>query len=71
MQSGLKVGDVIVKANGRPITSREDLMAAILTLQVGDQIEMEILREGNRIFRINYTLLEWVQNQQVMRRSGP
>lgn len=46
---GLKVGDVIIKANDKKINNASDLVAYIATLQVGDKIKFEILRNGEKM----------------------
>lgn len=46
--AGIESGDVVVTANGRAITKGADLHNAIGLLRVGDELELEILRGGQR-----------------------
>ena len=43
-----QVGDVVVSMDGRPVTSAADLLALLEGRSVGDQVELEILRDGVR-----------------------
>ena len=45
-KAGLKVEDIIVKANGREITDFPQLRTIIGLLRVGEKVQLEILREG-------------------------
>lgn len=47
-QAGLKVGDIIVRADGKVVRGPEGLREAIGKLKSGDMAELEILREGKR-----------------------
>ncbi|MCD6386077.1 trypsin-like peptidase domain-containing protein [Candidatus Sumerlaeota bacterium] len=55
---GLKVGDVVIKANDKKINSATDLVAYIATLQVGDKIKFVILRNGRKM-SITYEVKEY------------
>lgn len=46
--SGLQVGDVIVDIDGKRITTPDDLPAAIASKQPGDDVAVEVLRDGKR-----------------------
>jgi hypothetical protein len=46
--AGIHVGDVIWRVNGMPVTSMEDLKAAVHATAVGAPAAMEIEREGRR-----------------------
>lgn len=46
--AGIEAGDVVVKANDRIITKGADLHNVIGLLRVGDRLELEILRSGER-----------------------
>jgi serine protease Do len=50
-EAGVKAGDVILVLNGKTINSERDLIAAIYEadLQVGDEMELEIKRDGERL----------------------
>ena len=47
--AGLRPGDVLVSANGRPIRSREDLRAALAKAGVGGEVVLTVLRGENAI----------------------
>jgi S1-C subfamily serine protease len=46
--AGLQQGDVILEVNGDPITSSEDLGAAVRSSEIGDQMEVTIERDGEQ-----------------------
>jgi serine protease Do len=48
-KGGLKVGDVIVNIDGEKIKSSQDVVHEVLKKQVGQKIELDILREGKQI----------------------
>ena len=45
-RAGLIVGDVVVRVGGTPVTDQETLPGALLRLQPGAAIELEVLRGG-------------------------
>jgi putative serine protease PepD len=45
-KAGLKAGDVIIKFDGRTITSAEELIVAIRAKSVGDKVELTYTRNG-------------------------
>ncbi|MDD5334284.1 MAG: DegQ family serine endoprotease [Rhodoferax sp.] len=47
-KAGLKSGDVIRKVNGQPIVTSSDLPALIGNAMPGDQVSLEIWRQGKR-----------------------
>ncbi|MBC8210776.1 MAG: DegQ family serine endoprotease [Gammaproteobacteria bacterium] len=48
-KGGLKVGDVIIKANGRAVRSAIDVHNRIGMMLVGQAVELEVIRGGNNI----------------------
>jgi serine protease Do/serine protease DegQ len=48
-KAGLRRGDVIVAIDGRSIVSAGQLRARVGLIPVGQPIELEVLRDGNRI----------------------
>lgn len=48
-QAGVRVGDVIASIDGRPLGGRTALRRAILQREVGDRVELGIVREGGRL----------------------
>ncbi|WP_298162626.1 Do family serine endopeptidase [Brevundimonas sp.] len=47
-QGGLRAGDIVVALNGRPISSSSDLTRQVGQAAPGDNLRLEILREGRR-----------------------
>ncbi len=45
-QAGLRAGDLVVRLNDQPIRSAADLHTQFALLRVGDQVAVEVLREG-------------------------
>jgi serine protease Do len=41
-------GDVIVAVNGRRLTRRDDLADVISAMSAGEEVELEVLRDGKR-----------------------
>ena len=52
---GLRNGDVVQSINGAPITGPDEIMALAESLQVGDQLNVGLLRQG-REETLNYTI---------------
>lgn len=46
-EAGLKVGDVILKANGRNIRSSRDMHNIVGLMRIGQTVELEIIRKGH------------------------
>ena len=46
---GIRPGDVIVKAGGKPITSEGRLMAFIRSMKVGNPITVTVKRQGKEV----------------------
>jgi putative serine protease PepD len=47
-KAGLKVGDVVVRFNGYPVTDGNDLTALVRTSAAGENVTIEIIRDGER-----------------------
>ncbi|MFP5506884.1 MAG: PDZ domain-containing protein, partial [Gammaproteobacteria bacterium] len=45
-QAGVRVGDIIVSVDGRPVESAADVRNRIGLLRVGDEVSLELLRDG-------------------------
>ncbi len=45
-KAGLKAGDVITGVNGKPVRNSADVRNSIGLLRVGEQVKIEVLREG-------------------------
>src|SRR5262245_32738282 len=48
-QSGLKRGDIIVKLSGEPVRQVEDLQRLLGAAQLGESVEIEVLRSDERL----------------------
>jgi putative serine protease PepD len=46
--AGLRGGDVITAFDGQPVTEPQDLSEAVNGLEPGDQVQVEVLRDGER-----------------------
>src|SRR5580698_9009474 len=45
-RAGVKTGDIIVSINGAPVKNAHELRNSIGMLQIGDQVEIGLLRDG-------------------------
>lgn len=45
----LILGDVIVGLDGQPVNKLGDLLAALDAKRVGDQVQLEVMRDGQRV----------------------
>jgi S1-C subfamily serine protease len=45
---GLELGDVITKIDGNPVTKTSDLFRVLDRRRIGDTVELEVVRGGNR-----------------------
>ncbi|MCI0668304.1 MAG: DegQ family serine endoprotease [Methylococcaceae bacterium] len=50
-QAGLETGDIILAINGRSVANSAGVRNAIGLMQVGDQVELEVIHEGRKIAR--------------------
>src|SRR4030042_4856063 len=48
-KSGLKVGDIVVEIDGKKIKNSQDVVSEVLKKQVGQKIEITLIREGKRM----------------------
>ena len=46
MDAGLKVGDVITQADGKPVVSREEFRLVVSGKQIGESIQLRLFRNG-------------------------
>ncbi len=56
-EAGLRAGDVILEADGRPVESRENFLLLMRGKQVGDTIRLTVWRRGD-VVRKEYRVLE-------------
>jgi serine protease Do len=56
-QAGLRVGDIVVAFNDRPIRDENDLVAEFYEAHVGDRITLQVWRQG-QIRTVAFTLTE-------------
>jgi regulator of sigma E protease len=47
-RAGFKTGDVIVGIDGQPVDEPEDVSDAVSAHRPGDEIEVEVMRDGKR-----------------------
>src|SRR4030042_53079 len=59
-KTGLKVGDIVVEIDGKKIKNSQDLVREVLKKQVGEKMEMVIIREGKRL-KVAVTTVEMPQ----------
>ena len=45
-EAGIQAGDIIVRLDDRPINDSSDLVSAVQSTEVGDTVELELVREG-------------------------
>lgn len=48
-EAGLRVGDIILSLNGRPVASAAEVRNRIGLLRVGERVQMTVLREGRQM----------------------
>jgi Do/DeqQ family serine protease len=48
-KAGLKPGDVVTAANGKPVRDASDLRNRVGLLRVGDTMKLDVLRDGRRL----------------------
>ena len=48
-EADIRVGDIIIEADGETLATMSELVAAVRKLDPGDTIELEIVREGERL----------------------
>jgi S1-C subfamily serine protease len=56
-RAGLKLGDLIYEANGRPIIDIDDARIAFGALMVGDRVDMKVERGGDTVV-IGFDIIE-------------
>jgi serine protease Do len=74
-EAGIKAGDIIVKADGKPVENREELIRILSKREVGDKVELVVLRKGKEM-KLSATLEEgpfmaWVQGMKKKGSSIP
>ncbi len=47
--AGLEVGDLIIEVDGELVTTMEQLSADFKFFRPGDEIEIDVVREGERV----------------------
>lgn len=48
-QAGIKIGDIIIEINGKPIKDTHALLLTIASLQVGQKMNLKAIRDGREI----------------------
>lgn len=67
--AGLKRGDVLVAAEGKPVLRYQDYIAQARLKEVGDSLRVEVLRDGQRLL-VDVGLIEKPANSKVWRRNN-
>ena len=63
-KAGLKVGDVIIDADGKEITGSSDLIAAVKTKAAGDKMVLKVYRQGEYV-NVTVTVEEKKQDDET------
>ncbi len=69
-KSGLRVGDVIVRANGRAVRSSGDIHNLVGLMRIGQIVRLEVIRGGDRILikaKIQRMKIVTIDGQQISR----
>jgi len=72
-KSGVRRGDVIVAANGRPVRGSSDLRVKVGLVPVGEEVELRVLREGRQVplrVRVEQPQVAAVDGQSVPELAG-
>ncbi|MDP7267896.1 MAG: YidC/Oxa1 family insertase periplasmic-domain containing protein [Pirellulales bacterium] len=56
-QAGLRIKDIIVEAGGDPVEQQEDLSRRLQEMKAGQQLQLVILRDGQRAGPLDVTLI--------------
>jgi serine protease Do len=48
-RAGLQPGDVVVSVDGQPVEEGRDLLRAVLQREVGARVQLQVVREGQRV----------------------
>lgn len=67
--AGMQPGDVIVKADGKEVTTGEALTTAVKTKAAGDQLELTVIRSGEQVV-LTLTLQEDAPQNITNTRTG-
>jgi serine protease Do len=68
-KAGVREGDVLLKFNGKPISSPGELQGLVEQCKIGDAQKVELLRDGKRM-TVDVTALELPEEGRIAR-SGP
>lgn len=63
-KANLKEGDIILKVDGKLVTTPHELQKEILKRKIGDTVKLEILREGNK-FSVDIKLAELKEEKKL------
>ena len=69
-KAGLQAGDVVVQIEGKPVTQASELQEIIASHRPGDQIRLEIIRNGNNMTRRATLLSSEGTTKAVTREQG-
>lgn len=65
-RSGLKENDIIRKVNGRPVASMGDLQEMIMNCQVGQQVQLEVVRMSGGKIQVRKVKLRLCDEQDLL-----
>ena len=68
-EAGLKVGDVIVSINGKPVYNPAHLRNMLSLMPIGKSLNMEILRNGKKLKIITYVVEHEKQEKNSLKES--
>jgi len=63
-ESGLKIGDVILTANGTRVVNKKEFILLIAAMQVGDEVEL-VVQRGEEQITIDYLITEDKQETRI------
>ncbi len=69
-EAGLQAGAVVVKFDGKPVTSARQLQNLIAGIAPGTEVALTVLREGQEV-KLTATLAQRPSEETVARRQGP
>jgi C-terminal processing protease CtpA/Prc len=68
-KAGLRQGDIIIAIDGRPIVSAGQLRARVGLIPVGQSIELDVLRDGNRV-KLNARIVTTTSSNRTKQCQG-
>ena len=69
-KAGIKVGDIIMEINGKPIKDTHELLLAVAAFHVGDKVSMKIYRDGREMSVNTFIAERKDQHEQILSKSS-